>query len=266
MTRVAQPARTRGALARSWRLARALLLLVRGVLIAAVLLGGADVRRRNRHMQPWCAALLDILGVEVVVRGALPQHDAPVFIAANHVSWLDIWALNAVRPGLFVAKSEIRGWPVVGWLAARVGTLFIERARRTDTRRTNERIVARLAVPGEQVTVFPEGTTTDGSVVRPFHASLLQPAVAAHARVHPLAIRYTGVGGAPSTAAAYIGDMSLAQSMWRIAGAIGLRVELHFQQPIEPGARTRRELAALAQARVTEAIEAAPHAAPDRSA
>ncbi|MCE2946569.1 MAG: lysophospholipid acyltransferase family protein [bacterium] len=222
-----------GVFVRTWRIARATGLMVRGLLIALLLLDRPDVRLRNRHMQPWSAALLDVMDIGLDVHGELPGDDAPVFIAANHVSWLDIWVINAVCPTLFVAKSEIRGWPVFGWLAARVGTLFIERARRADTRKVNDRIIARLAIAGERIAVFPEGTTTDGSVVRPFHASLFQPAVGAGARVHPVAIRYVDTAGVRSDVPAYIDEVSLLASMWRIAGAQGLRAELHFLEPIE---------------------------------
>jgi len=239
---------------RLWRLTRATAVLLKGLLIALFKLKRADVRLRNRHMQPWCASLLEILGVRLEVRGDLPRDDAPVFIVANHVSWLDIWLINAVSPTLFVAKSEIRHWPVVGWLAYRVGTLFIERTRRSDTRRVNDQIVARLAVAGERISVFPEGTTTDGSLVLPFRASLFQPAVSAQARVYPLAIRYLDAQGVRSDKPVYILDMTLLVSMWRIAGGKGLRAELHFLEPIEPGDRNRRELAALSQERVAAAI------------
>jgi len=268
-----------GVFVRTWRLARAVALMARGLLIALLVLDRPDVRLRNRHMQPWSASLLDILDVGLDVRGPLPDDDLPVFIAANHVSWLDIWVINSVCPTLFVAKSEIRGWPVFGWLAARVGTLFIERARRTDTRKVNDRIVARLALAGERIAVFPEGTTTDGSVVRPFHASLFLPAVDAGARVYPVAIRYVDPAGVRSTVPAYVDELPLLASMWRIAGASGLRAELHFLEPIEPlraGSNRnrkdtpddaaggdgvnlrmhRRRLAAIAQERVAAALSA----------
>jgi len=243
-----------GVFVRVWRLARVAALVVRGLLTALFILKRPSVRLRNRHMQPWCASLLEVLDIELDVHGRLPDDDAPVFIAGNHVSWLDIWVLNAICPTLFVAKSEIRHWPVVGWLAARVGTLFIERARRSDTRKINDRIVARLAVSGERIAVFPEGTTTDGSVVRPFHASLFQPAVAARARVFPVAIRYLDGNGERSVVAPYTGELSLMASAWRIAGARGLRAELHFLKPIEPADHTRRELAALSQERISRLI------------
>lgn len=263
-------------LVRSWRIARAIALVGRALLIALFLIDRPDVRLRNRHMQPWSAALLDTMGIGLDVHGELPSDDAPVFIAANHVSWLDIWVINAVCPTLFVAKSEIRGWPVFGWLAARVGTLFIERSRRADTRKVNDRIIARLAVSGERIAVFPEGSTTDGSVVRPFHSSLFQPAVGAGARVYPVAIRYVDARGVRSEVPAYIDDMSLLTSMWRIAGAEGLRAELHFLEPIEPAAtgddldgsggneregsgpkQRRRMLASIAQERVAASIATA---------
>lgn len=243
-----------GPLLRSLRLARATLLLLRGVAIAVLRLRRDDVRRRNRHMQRWCAALLDILGLEVTHTGALPDDARPVFIVANHVSWLDIWAINSVCPTLFVAKAEIRAWPVFGWLAARVGTLFIERSRRADTRRVNDRIVARMAVSGERIAVFPEGTTTDGSVVLPFHASLFQPAVSAQARVYPVAIRYLDGNGARTDVPAYVDDVSLVTSMWRIAGMAGLRVQVEFLPAFDADGQHRREVATIAQDRISQAL------------
>ena len=247
-------ANSRGPLLRAVRLARATLLLIQGVAIAVLRLRRDDVRARNRHMQPWCAALLDILGLQVEHAGSLPDDSTPVFIVANHVSWLDIWAINSVCPTLFVAKAEIRAWPVFGWLAARVGTLFIERSRRVDTRRVNDRIVARLAVSGERIAVFPEGTTTDGSLVLPFHASLFQPAVSAQARVHPVAVRYLDRNGERTDVPAYVDDLSLVASMWRIAGMAGLRVRVEFLAPFDADGRHRREVAALAQERIGDAL------------
>jgi 1-acyl-sn-glycerol-3-phosphate acyltransferase len=239
-----------GPLLRALKLARATLLLLQGVLIAMFRLRRDDVRRRNRHMQRWCGRLLDILGLELEHEGPLPDDSTPVFIVANHVSWLDIWAINAVCPTLFVAKAEIRAWPVFGWLAARVGTLFIERSRRADTRRVNDRIVARMAVSGERIAVFPEGTTTDGSVLLPFHASLFQPAVSAQARVHPVAIRYLDRNGKRTDVPAYIDDLSLVASMWRIAGMSGLRVRVEFLSAFDVTGQHRREVAAQAQERI----------------
>jgi 1-acyl-sn-glycerol-3-phosphate acyltransferase len=105
-------------------------------------------------------------------------------IAANHVSWLDIFALSAAWPTRFVAKSEIRDWPAAGWIAERAGTLFIRRERKRDIARIHEQIHEVLE-RGDCVGLFPEGTTSEGDTLLKFHASLFEPAIANGARVHP---------------------------------------------------------------------------------
>ena len=117
-----------------------------------------------------------------------------MLVVANHVSWLDIFALHAVGPVRFIAKAEIERWPVLGGLVRGVGTLFIERARRHDTHRVNQEIARALAA-GDIVAVFPEGTTTDGTALLPFKGSLLQPIIDAQGHVQPVAIRYRDADG-----------------------------------------------------------------------
>jgi 1-acyl-sn-glycerol-3-phosphate acyltransferase len=212
---------------------------------------------QDRALEGWSRKLLAILRVRVVSHNAPAVLPDRCLLVSNHVSWLDIFAVYAVAPSLFVAKSDIRGWPVVGRLVARVGTLFIERGSRRHARATNERVVAALA-SGRLVSVCPEGTTTDGRTVRHFHAALLQPAVDAGAAVLPVALRYRDRGGALTDAAAYVGETSLAGSLWRIAREPGLEVELRFAAAIDGRQRHRRELAALARALIAHELDLAP--------
>ena len=130
-------------------------------------------------------------------------------IASNHVSWADIFAIASVRHTRFIAKSEIRDWPLAGWLAERSGTIFIRRARRHDTARINALVHDALA-EGDCVGLFPEGTTTEGDRLLKFHSSLFEPAVANRARVYPVAVRYEHPDGTPLRAVAYVGDLSFA--------------------------------------------------------
>jgi 1-acyl-sn-glycerol-3-phosphate acyltransferase len=187
-----------------------------------------------------------ISGMELHTTGVAPEPGRPVLYVANHVSWLDIYALLAISDMRFVAKSEVRDWPVVGRLAQRLGTLFIDRQRRAASRTTNA-AMATLLARGEAVCVFPEGTTTDGRRVEPFRASLLEPAVLGAVTVQPVAIRYTAVSGELSEAALFIDDMSLPESLWRLMGARGLRAEVHFLEPIDAKGSDRRQLAARAE-------------------
>ena len=134
-------------------------------------------RRRALHGW-WSRRLVRMVGVETRVEGSLPAPgETGVMVAANHVSWLDVFCVSSRWPTRFIAKSEVRDWPVAGWIAERAGTLFVRRARRRDTARINEIVHGALA-QGDSVGLFPEGTTTMGDQLLKFHSSLLEPAIA----------------------------------------------------------------------------------------
>ncbi|HET9700217.1 MAG TPA: lysophospholipid acyltransferase family protein [Burkholderiales bacterium] len=243
-----------GFLTRAWRLLRMHLLLLRGVFTVLTVYRFADQARRARLLREWSRDLLDVLRVRLTVRGTPPR--APGgrhVVVGNHVSWLDVFVVDAVVPSRFVAKSEIRGWPVIGWLAAQAGTLFIDRSRRHATARTNEQIIAAIAA-GDCVAVYPEGTTSDGTRLRHFHASLLQPAVEAGADVHPVVVRYPGPDGRPHPATLFIDNMSFARSVLMILTQREIAAELTFLEPIPAGGRDRRELARLSEQAVASAL------------
>lgn len=204
-------------------------------------------RTQRRQVARWSRKVFRIFGVKLLLTGTARQDTArPMLIVANHVSWLDIYALLAAIDVRFVAKSEVRGWPIVGRLAVRLGTLFIERGRRAASRETSQDIAALLA-RGTPVCVFAEGTTTDGRHLEPFRAPLFEPAVTEAALVQPVAIRYVDARGELSNVPAFVADMSLQESLWRLAGAGGVTAEVHFLAPIEPQGRDRRTLAVLAE-------------------
>lgn len=190
----------------------------------------------------WSKRLLAILRIECRVVGQLPAPGQGVVLASNHISWLDIYALLALLPTRFISKAEVRGWPLVGRLAKAVGTLFIERNKRSDTHRINQEMAAHLRA-GECLAFFPEGTTTDGGRLLPFYPSLFQPAVDAGAPVVPVTLRYLNPQGEPCTDAAYHGDMSLGASLMNIARLRGLQVEIRFLPAIDANGYHRRELA-----------------------
>lgn len=181
---------------------------------------------RQRILQSWSTSLLDIFNIRISIADGDPLHAiSHGLIVTNHISWLDVFVLNAVVPMRFVAKSEVRGWPVIGWLCARAQTLFIERGKARSAARINIQLVE-LLKRGECLAVFPEGTTTDGAKVAHFHSSLLQPAIDAGAPLHPIAIRYQDKYGQRSDVAAYIDDISFGESLWSILCAQDLQVRL----------------------------------------
>lgn len=210
---------------------------------------------RNRLISRWSRRLLAVLGVQLRA-DAVPIASHGALLVCNHVSWLDIHVILATRQVHFVSKSEVRDWPLFGWLATRTGTLFIERARRADTLRINTDMHA-LMDAGAWVAVFPEGTTSDGLGMRKFLSSLLQPAVTLGCPVIPAALRYRSLDGQPSTAPAYIEDVSLWQSLKQVVDSPGLIAELRFAAPIAPSGH-RRELAQQAESIVAGLLGITP--------
>ncbi len=225
----------------------------------------ADARRRAL-VKRWSARLLRILNVEVRIEGVLGGTGGNVMVVANHISWLDIFVLNAHHPVRFVAKSELAKWPVVSQMIRGAGTVFIERERRRDTRRVNHQM-ARVLAGGDVVAIFPEGTTTDGTDLLPFKSSLLQPIVEAEGHVQPVAIRYRTPEGEPAMAAAYVGETTFAQSFWAVCGARALTVHLSALPVLPARNGHRRELARAARESIRTALAApASGTAPGRSA
>lgn len=229
-----------GVLARAWRLTRVWLHLLRGALIVAVAFPFVGPGRRRAHVCEWSRALLEIVGARLHASGQ-PARE-PVMIVANHVSWLDIYAINAVVPARFVAKNEVRDWPLIGWLAARTGTFFIRRGKRRDVARVLEQL-ERAMRDGDRVAVFPESTTTDGGSVQAFRPSLLQAVVRANGVLQPVALRYLRADGACCPEAAYCGATTLWQSLRAVVSRRGIHIELVFLPPLEARAQCRRELA-----------------------
>ncbi len=206
----------------AWRLLRVVAHLLRGMAIVALRFRGLDAKARQRHIGRWSLGLLHALGVGLVSEGQFRPR--ATLVVANHVSWLDIAAVHAVCPqARFVSKSDVRRWPLLGWLIGAVGTLFIERERKRDAMRVVHQTAESLAA-GDVVAVFPEGTTGDGRALLPFHANLLQAAIAAEAPVQPVALRYTEPGFDHSPAVSWLGATTLAHSVWTIACARGVQV------------------------------------------
>jgi 1-acyl-sn-glycerol-3-phosphate acyltransferase len=239
-------------------------------LILAFVFPHAAPSTRRRLVRWWSGKLVRIVGLRVRVSGPLPRaHGEAAMIAANHVSWVDTFVVMSVRPARFVAKSEIRDWPVAGWIAQRAGTLFVKRERRRDIAQILGPVHEALA-QGDCIGLFPEGTTTEGDRLLRFHSSLFEPAIANAATIHPAAIRYERADGSPCPALAYVGEISFMESVGLAIGERGVVARLAFGEPIEPHARLdRRGAARAAHERIASllAIDSAgspPGRAPDR--
>lgn len=246
-------------LIRTLRLVQLVLHLLVGVIKAALLFPRVGRARRTELIRRWSLRVLAILHVRLSVKGEVPDLSvAGVMFVANHISWLDIYLLDAVCPVRFVSKAEVRAWPVIGWLAVKIGTLFIERARRHDTARAGREVVDALR-QGDCVAVFPEGTTSNGTLLLPFHASLLQSAINSEAWLWPVAIRYVHRDGTANLAPAYVDNMSFADSLFRILNEPDLEAEITYLEPLPVQGCSRRELTALAEKAIANALNLTVH-------
>ncbi|MES5817804.1 lysophospholipid acyltransferase family protein [Streptomyces sp. RG80] len=222
------------------RLVAVTFLVVTGVVLAP--LGG---RIPATVVQRWCRWIVRAAGVRVRVTGTAASTGG-VLLVANHISWLDIPLLAAVRPARMLAKSEIRQWPVAGALVGRAA-LFIERDRLRALPATVARI-ARSLRAGQAVAVFPEGSTWCGRAQGTFRRAVFQAALDADVPVQPVRLGYRCDGGTASTAPAFVGEDTLLASVWRVVSARGLVAEVEVQDVIPPGSHPdRRTLARAAQ-------------------
>jgi 1-acyl-sn-glycerol-3-phosphate acyltransferase len=177
-------------------------------------------------------------------------------MASNHISWLDIQVINAFKPVRFVAKSEVRGWPVFGWMAAQLGTVFIRRDSARHARQVVDQIAAVLKI--ESVCIFPEGTSTAGESVLPFKPNLFESAILAKAPVIPVAIAYRSRStGLRSDAPAFIGEMGLVESMSNVISNRDIEVHLSLLEPYlisDSAIPDRKELALYCQETITKTL------------
>lgn len=251
----AAPETTR--LTRSLRVAGLVLLLLGGLLTVVLCFAFIPSRWQQRLKQGWSALMLRCLGIRLHV--SLPHLQAGSLVVANHVSWVDILALNAAYPTGFVSKAEVRQWPLIGWLAARNDTIFLRRGSRGHARIVNAEIARHLSA-GKNLTVFPEGTTTDGTHMLHFHAALLQPALEISKPLVAVALAYQNADGSRSLAPAYIGDTSLGQSLQTILGCRTLVARVVSCGCYLPEDGDRRQLAHLSREAICEANGLPPDA------
>lgn len=235
---------------------RLLMHLAEGLATCALLFWWIGPQRKRALIQRWSRKLLALFRVSVVVHGEPAEVNdlAGSMLVSNHVSWLDIYAINSWHPPRFVAKSEIRDWPVIGWLCAQTGVLFVERARKRDAHRIMHAIADALRA-GDAIAVFPEGTTSNGLQLLPFHANLFQAPVSAGAPIRPLALRYRIAStGELTTIPAYIDDLSMMDTINAILNGPPLTVEVCVGVAVAPE-MDRRALAAHSQDAVASLID-----------
>jgi len=227
--------------------------LVYGALQVAVLFPLAGASRRQHLKRRWSRLLLALLGIRIEAE----EHELAALesglLVANHVSFIDIFVINALLPSAFVAKSEVAQWPLIGWLSGRTGTVFIERGSRRAAYRTQRQMIEALAA-GQRLAIFPEGTTSAGGGLLPFHAALFQSAIDAAAPVHAIALCYRGTDGVRSEAPAYIDDIGLLQCLLAVLRCGGLVARITSAASFAPPLPDRRHLAHRAHQAVASAL------------
>lgn len=247
----ASPVRWRDAPLGVWRLLRVLAHLLSGLFTVFTSWSGYDAERRHRETIRWSSQLLAVLGIGLTVQGQ--ARPGAKLIVANHVSWLDIVCINAVVPSRFVSKAEVGRWPLVGRMVDAAGTLYLVRERRRDAMRVLG-LMAQALRDGDTVAVFPEGTTGSGQGVLPFHPNLMQAAIDAPAPIQPVVLRYSDPRHAFSPSVAYVGDITLLQSLWWVATARGLMVHVHVLPLQQVAHADRRALTERIQGDIAQAL------------
>ena len=204
---------------------------------------------KRNIIRSWAKTFIELIGMKFSVQGEV--YEKPCLIVANHISFVDIFALNALKPGRFIAKSEIAGWPVFGRIAKGVDTLFIERKNHRSIIAVNKQISAAL-MQKQTVMLFPEGKTSIGVSLLPLKANLIEPAVLSGTPVQPVAICYTE-NGQKTTKASYA-NISIFDCLWTICSTPGLAVTLKALPIIDVTGKTRHEVAQEAAASMSEAM------------
>ena len=235
------------------RLLRAVMRGVHGLLIVLFVFPRLGQRERHARIREWSLGMLRALGIGLEAQGE-PAGGGSL-LAANHVSWLDIMAIHAVVPSArFVSKADVRAWPLVSRLVDAAGTLYLERERKRDALRVVHAMASALQ-QGQTVAIFPEGTTSTGHGLLPFHANLLQAAISTGTPVQPVALRFSDATHAVSLAAEFVGATTLLQSLWQTACGEALVVRLVFLPPVPTAGVDRRVLAERLRGDIGAALE-----------
>lgn len=217
------------------------------LLIAIVFLGlfwfWIKPKYKNIAIKYWAKSILTVCGVKVNFKGQRVMDESVMWVS-NHVSWIDVFVLNAVRPTVFIAKSEVKSWPVLGKMTQAIGTIFIDRQRRQSMVETSKKISQAFS-NNVCIGLFPEGTTSDGLDMLTLHSGLLVPAIRAKVKIQPIALVYYH-HNQRSGHVGYIGEQSLVENLWVLLSSSNVSVDAHFLDSVtqagEQSPYTRSEL------------------------
>jgi 1-acyl-sn-glycerol-3-phosphate acyltransferase len=246
-----------------YSIVRMFLHLFAGMATCAFIFPFLDRPARQERIRRWSARLVHICGLKIVMRdvygnaaASTPLSAQRALMVANHISWLDIFVINTLEPCRFVAKSDIRSWPLVGWLCAKTGTIFIARGKPRDVRAIYQGLVESIKA-GDRIAFFPEGTTAEQGVLLPFHPNLFEAAIDAGVPVQPYALRYLDANGGLHPAADFIGETTIVESILAILKSRAVRpitAELTVLAPMASTGAHRRDLAVATREAISSAL------------
>ncbi|WP_235914869.1 lysophospholipid acyltransferase family protein [Pelistega ratti] len=217
--------------------------LIIGLLIVSLSFPWLKKNTREMIVRYWSYYLMKMTGVHIQQEGK-PILDAPVMLVANHVSWIDIFIINSQRATSFIAKAEIRQWPVIGWLVGAVGTIFIQRGSKSDVVTINASMKAHFD-QNTCIGLFPEGTTSDGLSILHMYSGLLEGAMNARVPIQPVALLFY-YQQQRSGRVAFIGEQTLLANMWVLLSSKNVGVTVRFLPPVTKAGEevliTRQEL------------------------
>lgn len=218
----------------------------------------ATRERKLAYIQTWSTHVLRIMGIDVQINPT--SNPLNVFknylLVANHVSWLDVLVIQAIQPSVFVAKSEVKHWPVVGSLASACGVVFVDRSSSNAARKMVDDVTSALH-HGYCVAGFPEGTSSEGYTVSLFHANLFEAAIHHSIEIIPVALRYThAYTGTMCLSVAFVGEMGFLTSLHRVLRCPDIQVHVHAGKAISPQGHSRRTLAHLSHRNVAMQLTA----------
>ena len=216
----------------------------------------ASREQKLSYIQAWSAHVLEVVGVtlHIAPSSVFIQPHKTQLLVANHVSWLDVLVIQALHPCVFVAKSEVRHWPLVGSMAQACGVVFVDRSSSNSARKMVDDVASALH-HGYCVAGFPEGTSSEGHDVSLFHANLFEAAIHRDVEVLPLALRYTDSRtGSLSLKAAFVGDIGFIGSLHQVMGTPYLSVDVRVGKALSPQGHSRRTLAHLSHRSVVNQL------------
>ena len=206
---------------------------------------------RRAIVRIWARASARIIGLRIRVSGSIPARG---FVVANHLSYLDVLTIGSQLDACFVAKADIGGWPIFGWLARGTGTIFLDRKSARDLPRVAEKM-RQAAAAGRVVVLFPEGTSSDGTAVQPFRPALLEVPASTTGTLHPAVLGYRTPDGEPDAAESvcWWGGMTFPPHLWRLLGLRRIEGWIEFLDPVTGSSRA--ELAERSREAIAAALD-----------